>query len=1844
MAFRYLNDKTYRKQRGFSVASENGGPLDSGSIFISLPNSEQTMSIPNLYMGRVIFVCDEDNFYIWSLKAAYDVSKKDLYVNDPYSYGEWKLWISADDSNPNFGIDFKVGSVSTYSESNPLIVTSDGNTSLTANCYALYQGKKIYFDDAQIGYEWNTNAVATSGNTYTFSMERGYDKVGFITCKAYVTISGQRIYLSKKKVKFIVLNKERTTENVTITNNTAVMHVMNNCLFMTNKTSQLQRGMAVAVRHENEETEGATNLDMSFVMSKRVYNSDGSANRSNGYWPEEGKFPNFYQGRLVYSRGNKEYYYWGRTNSNFVCYIPTNTNVSKDDYIRLFNRKNGVYDSTKFTWKVLPRLSDFDGGSQKISVKSLQLHIEVKRNSGGYTNTVTNGNLGDLASGNYTLTASLYALLSNNTTLLKVANTSYAWSDTNSNTPTRYWGLVSIAGEQAHVASTTGQEGYFDFLVNSKTPTPIVNVNVTATTTEGITFPQDIIGTIKPSVSNYGCNITIDGTNPSVYDAANFIVNPNHPSSASTKFHAALVTTASEGEQEQLDTNQLVYTWGISETSMDGPTTTNPDKYNNFLNGNPSTTNNKIVVVSCTISYPGLGTLAKGNVNVTLLRSASFDVQLSLDISPLSSSGDSYTCSELKPSNAVGTISVTPIDVFNSASEIPTCTWRWEVEQGTWNSTPNNGSATFSCNNSDQSNKITYKAKLYATFEGWGDAPVKDVTIVINKASLFDIIFDADKMRVINSISDNNVLASHIPGGDYTLEVTAALHDVNGNISDAELARNGSFSWSHTSESNVITSLSPTNTSTPTVRFSPSENGDKSFVLTCDASYGGSVVKTETVSGVVNKKSALYVKFRSGSSTGTVIDNLPYSPYYGTTHNVYAELASRNNDDLSVYTIKSIEWSGSNMNTVTPNGHSVSATCSNSSKESQKTVGLTCIMYLEKNDAGEILQEVASAEIYGKVGMAPNYRLIVKHNGTEIDSIGELYIGETYEMTAEMVDDNNVESSSVISNASFSWADSTGSVSGYVGSNHTIVNTSNSSDSVTRIVTIVCQANYSDPIVNDILSKTLVGHIRKAPKYELELYYGDSEIRSGSSLTHPTPGGGTGMTFKAKVVDLNADNNSKSVVMNHDDWEWTGESIDYVTIGTVNTNSTMSWVTPNFRNTELAKTEDEISSLTKTATVSVTATKGSWSDTKYVTVDILPTSQFLPRYTGMEFVPAYKQSSNSPDNAIISTQSDADGKFYASISGQNLQLGTEYVWFTLDDDDTRYALSSDSDNSSYGYVAETSSDIKNYEKITLHAYGFWNNSNTASTETITRYIHEVTKSCLNFSFSSPYKRNDDGTDIFIRQYSPGKDDDNDYYFDFNISNSDSNLTTDINLGNISVPTGGQLSTKHDSVGSVWQYSFDGNQSYGSISMDLGPRGLKKNSVNTLSWGNGDISGKPYLAAYDMKVEQKAAEGTITENTTCYLNDLINVYLCRTYKMITTAWKKYNDDEFKEAFTSISYSGTGVDSTNGTFKVSTSGSYIITVTINLFGKKNGSKTLTMSRDISIQVGDNVEGIYIDPFYDADINFSNGLTTDITEYAYTTEDGRVRDSRNLYMSPDMVHLHVIAVGRNLSNVEGEPLLYWKKSSTSNQLCTKRTLEELKTWHNLMTNNYSITLEDKKTDSEGRDIYTFCVHARCWASTNESNGTREYAFCWGGKWGRTVNGTYEPCEFIALSQMRTIYSISLSADSTSLSPGSSTNIYITVNGDWLTKYPNYIKVSKSTGTWTEISPTITCSNPYDPTKYDNERKFKFNTDALNETTIFRVEYKINGVRVFTDITIYIIEEAPEITIYSRHYAYMP
>ena len=83
----------------------------------------------------------------------------------------------------------------------------------------------------------------------------------------------------------------------------------------------------------------------------------------------------------MYSRGNKEYYYWGRTNSNFVCYIPTNTNVSKDDYIRLFNRKNGVYDSTKFTWKVLPRLSDFDGGSQKISVKSLQLHIEVKLNS-----------------------------------------------------------------------------------------------------------------------------------------------------------------------------------------------------------------------------------------------------------------------------------------------------------------------------------------------------------------------------------------------------------------------------------------------------------------------------------------------------------------------------------------------------------------------------------------------------------------------------------------------------------------------------------------------------------------------------------------------------------------------------------------------------------------------------------------------------------------------------------------------------------------------------------------------------------------------------------------------------------------------------------------------------------------------------------------------------------------------------------------------------------------------------------------------------------------------------------------------------------------------------------------------------------------------------------------------------------------------------------------------------------------------------------------------------------------------------------------------------------------------
>ena len=192
-----------------------------------------------------------------------------------------------------------------------------------------------------------------------------------------------------------------------------------------------------------------------------------------------------------------------------------------------------------------------------------------------------------------------------------------------------------------------------------------------------MSLTQPIIGSIIPSVSNYGCRITIDGTNPAVVDAARFIVNPNHASSENTNFHAELTYTAS-GEMEEIDSTALRYQWSISEPDMNGPASDTADKTNNFKDKNESTTNDRVLAVGCKIYYNG-ELLASGTVNVTLLRKAVYDVALTTNVGSFVVDGNDYsigvTNGKVKPTDGTGRIDVSLIDIYNSSTTPPNFTY-----------------------------------------------------------------------------------------------------------------------------------------------------------------------------------------------------------------------------------------------------------------------------------------------------------------------------------------------------------------------------------------------------------------------------------------------------------------------------------------------------------------------------------------------------------------------------------------------------------------------------------------------------------------------------------------------------------------------------------------------------------------------------------------------------------------------------------------------------------------------------------------------------------------------------------------------------------------------------------------------------------------------------------------------------------------------------------------------------------------------------------------------------------------------------------------------------------------
>lgn len=1844
MGFRYLNEKTYQKQRGFAVAAENGGPLDVGSIYVSLPNSEQTRRIPNLYIGRRIFVCDADKFYIWSLKEAYNNENADNYVKDPYTYGEWKEWISGSTDNTSYGIDFTVNGSSNYSNDYPVLVTENGNVALTAKVYGIWQGKKVYFDDSQIGYDWNTNeSNVTSGNTYTFDLVSGYDKVGFLVCKAYILINNKKVYLSQKSVKFIVFNREKTETNISTENGRAYMHVEHNMLYMSKKMSQLQRGMSVSLTHPDED--GAPNIDMTYVLSNSVYPNGLSSNPATEYLP--GMFPNFYQGRLVYSKTDKEFYYWGRRDTNHICYIPSDGNMTDEEYIRRFNTKNGVYDTTKFTWKVLPRTSDFSSNVSGYSIKGFQIALTIASNTGGASWTVYNGNLGDVPSGNYTTTATLYALLSDNVSKLKVANVTYSWADTNVDSVTRYWGLTSVAGSQQHTTSSTGQDGYFDFLVHDTKPTAISKVGVTANTSEGISLTQPIIGSIIPSVSNYGCRITIDGTNPAVVDAARFIVNPNHASSESTKFHAELTYTAS-GEMEEIDSTALRYQWSISEPDMDGPSSDTADKFNNFKDKNESTSNDRVLAVSCKIYYNG-ELLASGTVNVTLLRKAVYDVALTTNVGSFVVDGNDYsigvTNGRVKPTNGTGRIDVSLIDIYNSSATPPNFTYSWTVTEGMFASSADNASATFSRNNTDPDNYLTYKCTLHSTVEGFGDLPDKTVTIVINKASKFDIVLSANKIGIEeeSKYGTVNYFKRNIPGGAYSINVTAELRDLNGNLTATELANNASFAWRlDTNKGNVVTLGSSTGSEIGT-SYSPSTEGDKDFVIEVKGSYNGALVRTETLSGTVNKRSDLYVKFRLDSATGTVIDNLSDSPYSGKSHTVYCELASRNNDDLTKYTITNVEWSGIEMDAVDPapggngfNDH-VTATCSNDSQSSTKTVGIGCVMYLTKSDAGETLEEVASAEIYGKVGLAPKYRLVIKHNNTEIDDIGEISVNETYAMTANIVDDNGVAPASVLNAATFSWLDSTGRTTPYVENPHTIVNTANSSDDAVKYFTITVQANYSDPIISDELVTTLSGYVKKAPKYVLQVIFNNHPVSNGNSIATVNHNSSLGLT--GKVLDANNGNTVVGVPNYSSAWNSSQSPSANVILTNSNIDSEQAVYLYTFTNDAVAKTTTEQDEYTVETSITISVIIGGKTLSCQVYVSVLPIYLNLPKYTGMSFVPSYKQNTSLPDDCNISEQCDKYGKFYVGLNGSDIRLSDEYLWYTLDNSSTKYSLS-ESDNSDYSYMAEVYSEMRTHSTITLHVYGFWNGGSEPEEKTITRNINLVQKGDFSFGFSSPYKENVSGNDIFVRQYAPGSDDDNEYYFTIDEECNNTNLTSDI-LGGVITLSDKSVSTRYEDFGSLWQYKMvaDGT----TYPIYLGARGLLNFDdaiYNVIEYSNKDISGQPFIAAYKLKASLKDSV-TLVANTTYYLSDILNVRISRNYKMISGDYKLSEESNFS----AIRYSGTHVNSANGTFCVTSGSSSTIYIEVDLFGQKNGSDTLTIKTSVDVNIGDNVEALYVTRTYEVFDSQVQGKTTQITEYGTSPSD-REKESTYIYMKSDMLRITVQAVGHNLENVGGDLKMYTMDGEDYNEVSI-RTLEQLRRKTNEFLPGYHVANKTITNRSDGYQECNFDVYIR-WDYTMESYMTQNdttFYFSWGGKWGYNIgtdNNRFVPCATWWLLRLRK--ALSMSADtSQDTEPNKTVGIKFTVNGHYLTKYTNYITVEKkgaSATTYTTISPTITCTNPDDSTlePAENSRIFKFTTEPITETTTYRITYKINDYSVYRTHTVYVVESAPEITVYSN------
>ena len=335
------NFNPLQKQRGYILSGENGGPLDTAEWMLTFPDTIDR--IPNLYPGKIFYVCDRDEYYFYNTEGDIEkISDSGMDINS-------QAWLEIDFDVSYNGSVVNKDDTSLYNTYSRTWILHDGMTfTIIPSVYIRFKGQDIQasfqsvdvsIDDIS-GVPQNTIAenngiTQVLENTFSVSNNTDFMKAGNIIYHASIQnerhdISVGDLTITSRFHYIIDSSLSASSYNVIFRNPASdFSNYASVLLYMKKSTSLLQKGFIVS-----SESGGA--LDVGKFISPSI--SDVSS---------FSHFNNLFPGKPIYSYTDDQWYYLSYlSQDNFEINFPDFSKYGTERIHTFINNNKSLFYNT----------------------------------------------------------------------------------------------------------------------------------------------------------------------------------------------------------------------------------------------------------------------------------------------------------------------------------------------------------------------------------------------------------------------------------------------------------------------------------------------------------------------------------------------------------------------------------------------------------------------------------------------------------------------------------------------------------------------------------------------------------------------------------------------------------------------------------------------------------------------------------------------------------------------------------------------------------------------------------------------------------------------------------------------------------------------------------------------------------------------------------------------------------------------------------------------------------------------------------------------------------------------------------------------------------------------------------------------------------------------------------------------------------------------------------------------------------------------------------------------------------------------------------------------------------